>query len=171
MKFAKTAIAAVVIASTLLTGCANTAEQYSADVYQVGQLNSRQETKTVNIISVLPAKVAVDNSANKQAAQTVGAILGIIAGAAIGYNTGSNAGLNGAMGAGAGGSVGAIAGSAVSDTKMVDGVSLTYKEDTKVYTSTQLGKQCQFSTGLAVVITTKANETRIQPNATCPESK
>ncbi|EOH1034921.1 hypothetical protein ACLMYS_003895 [Salmonella enterica] len=171
MKFVKTSIAAVVIASTLLTGCANVADQYGADVYQVGQLNSRQETKTVNIISVLPAKVAVDNSQNKQAAQTVGAILGIIAGAAIGYNTGANAGLNGAMGAGTGGAVGAIAGSAVSDTKMVDGVSLTYKDGTKVYTSTQLGKQCQFSSGLAVVITTKANETRIQPNATCPEAK
>ncbi|MDI4463003.1 hypothetical protein E7V43_23185, partial [Escherichia coli] len=38
-------------------------------------------------------------------------------------------------------------------------------------TSTQVGKACQFTTGLAVLISTKDNETRIQPNATCPEKK
>ncbi|MCS1291357.1 hypothetical protein NX018_00440, partial [Escherichia coli] len=52
---------------------------------------------------------------------------------------------------------------------LVEGVSLTYKEGTKVYTSTQVGKECQFTTGLAVVITTTYNETRIQPNTKCPE--
>ncbi|EJH5814301.1 hypothetical protein NEC94_001093 [Escherichia coli] len=50
-----------------------------------------------------------------------------------------------------------------------EGVSLTYKEGTKVYTSTQVGKECQFTTGLAVVITTTYNEMRIQPNTKCPE--
>ncbi|EQC4396567.1 hypothetical protein ACY46J_001453, partial [Escherichia albertii] len=45
------------------------------------------------------------------------------------------------------------------------------KDGKKVYTSTQVGKQCQFTTGLAVVISTAYNETRIQPNATCPEKK
>ncbi len=55
------------------------------------------------------------------------------------------------------------------DKTLVEGVSLTYKEGTKVYTSTQVGKECQFTTGLAVVITTTYNETRIQPNTKCPE--
>ncbi|HHC0259869.1 TPA: hypothetical protein ACOSAD_003397, partial [Salmonella enterica] len=50
-----------------------------------------------------------------------------------------------------------------------EAVSLTYKEGTKVYTSTQVGKTCQFTTGLAMVISTKDNETRIQPNTKCPE--
>ncbi|STI54025.1 putative lipoprotein [Escherichia coli] len=40
----------------------------------------------------------------------------------------------------------------VNDKTLVEGVSLTYKEGTKVYTSTQVGKECQFTTGLAVVI-------------------
>ena len=38
-----------------------------------------------------------------------------------------------------------------------------------MYTSTQVGKECQFTTGLAVVITTTYNETRIQPNTKCPK--
>lgn len=165
MKFAKTSIAAIVLASVALTGCANNADSYAADVYQVDQLNSRQETKTVNIISVLPAKVAVDNKANHDAAQAVGTILGAIAGAALGYQASDM----GAAAAGlAGATVGAVAGGVTKDKVMVDGVSLTYKEDDKVYTSTQVGKQCLFTTGTAVVITTKVNETRVQPNATCP---
>ncbi|MBY7436703.1 hypothetical protein K7A39_12500, partial [Escherichia coli] len=36
-------------------------------------------------------------------------------------------------------------------------------------TKPQVGKECQFTTGLAVVITTTYNETRIQPNTKCPE--
>ncbi|EGC0267537.1 hypothetical protein H8U31_001288 [Salmonella enterica] len=168
MKFVKTSIAAVLVASFALTGCANNADSYAADVYQVDQLNNKQETKTVNIISVLPAKVAVDNTANKQSAQMVGSILGAIAGAALGYQASD---LGAAAAGAAGGTIGAVAGSAVKDKVMVEGVSLTYKEDTKVYTSTQVGKQCMFTTGTAVVITTKTNETRIQPNATCPTEK
>ena len=50
-------------------------------------------------------------------------------------------------------------------------LSNNHKEGKKVYTSTQVGKQCQFTTGLAVVISTAYNETRIQPNAQCPEKK
>lgn len=73
------------------------------------------------------------------------------------------------QGAVGGGAVGAAAGSMVNDKTLVEGVSLTYKEGTKVYTSTQVGKECQFTTGLAVVITTTYNETRIQPNTKCPE--
>ena len=59
----------------------------------------------------------------------------------------------------------------VKDKVKVEGVSLTYKQGTKVYTSTQAGRKCQFKPGLAVVITTKANETRIQPNSECPAKK
>ena len=147
------------------------ADQYAADVYDAGQLNAKQETKTVNIISVLPAKVAVDNTANKQAAQTFGAILGAVVGGVAGHNVGSGSGLGTTAGAVGGGAVGAAAGTLVKDKSIVEGVSLTYKEGTKVFTSTQVGKPCQFTTGLAVVISTKNNETRIQPNTTCPVKK
>ncbi|HCP6299481.1 TPA: hypothetical protein OE585_004283 [Escherichia coli] len=164
-------IALLTASITALSGCQSNADQYVADVYDTGQLNAKQETKTVNIISVLPAKVAVDNTANKQAAQTFGAILGAVVGGVAGHNVGSGSGLCTTAGAVGGGAVGAAVGTLVKDKSIVEGVSLTYKEGTKVFTSTQVGKPCQFTTGLAVVISTKNNETRIQPNTTCPVKK
>nr|MBA2816291.1 membrane protein [Candidatus Pantoea persica] len=56
----------------------------------------------------------------------------------------------------------------MSDKTLVESVSLTYKEGTKIYTSTQVSRTCKFTSGLAVVISTKNNETRIQPNTACP---
>lgn len=169
--FKKCLLPLAIAASFLVAGCQSNADDHAADVYQTDQLNSKQETKTVNIISVLPAKVAVDNTANKRAAQTTGAVLGAVAGGIIGHNVGSGSSLNTTAGAATGGVAGAAAGSMVNDKTLVEGVSLTYKEGTKVYTSTQVGKQCQFTTGLAVVISTEYNETRIQPNAKCPEKR
>lgn len=142
----------------VLAGCANvSSEDLGADVYDTTQLNTKQETKTVTILSVLPAKVLVDNKENKQMAQAAGAILGGLTGAVLGYQHSNLA------------AAAAIAGSMVK--VKVEGVSLTYKQGTKVYTSTQAGRKCQFKPGLAVVITTKANETRIQPNSECPAKK
>lgn len=167
----KTACISSIVAFSLLSGCQSSADNFAADVYDTTQLNARQETKTVNVISVLPAKVAVDNTANKEAAQTFGAILGAVAGGVTGYNIKSGSALNTVAGGVVGGAAGAAAGSLVKDKILVEGVSLTYKEGTKVYTSTQVGRPCQFITGLAVIISTKDNETRIQPNSTCPASK
>lgn len=168
MLFKKSICAAIAVSSLMLAGCQSNADEYAADVYDTTQLNGKQETKTVNIISVLPAKVAVDNTANKQAAQAFGAVLGAVAGGVVGHNVGSGSSLGTAAGAVGGGGLGAAAGTLVKDKTLVEGVSLTYKEGTKVFTSTQVGKSCQFTTGLAVVISTKDNETRIQPNTTCP---
>lgn len=64
-----------------------------------------------------------------------------------------------------------MAGSMVKDKIIVEGVSLSYSEKGKIYTSTQAGKRCQFQKGTALLITTKTNETRIQPNAECPAEK
>jgi hypothetical protein len=58
----------------------------------------------------------------------------------------------------------------VSDKVMVDAVSLTYSENNKIYTSTQVGQACEFKPGVALVISTQANETRVQPNSVCKES-
>ena len=171
MNLNKTCLIATLLASFSLAGCQANADNYAADVYEPGQLNSKQETKTVDIISVLPAKVAVDNRENKQAAQTIGVILGALAGGVAGHNVGSGSGLATTAGAVGGGALGAAAGSLVKDKTLVEGISLTYREGTKVYTSTQVGKECQFTTGLAVVISTRNDETRIQPNTKCPDKK
>ncbi|MDR0217511.1 MAG: hypothetical protein LBI71_01285 [Enterobacteriaceae bacterium] len=164
-------VSAITASSIIISGCQANADSYAADVYDTGQLNAKQETKTINIISVLPAKVAVDNKSNKEAAQMFGAILGAVAGGIAGHNVGSGSGAGTAAGAAGGGALGAAAGSMVKDKVIVGGVSLTYKEDNKVFTSTQVGRTCQFAPGVAVVITTKTNETRIQPNAACPDKK
>ncbi|MBN6202252.1 hypothetical protein JZL84_25465, partial [Escherichia coli] len=41
------------LASFTLAGCQSNADDHAADVYQTDQLNTKQETKTVNIISAL----------------------------------------------------------------------------------------------------------------------
>lgn len=171
MKNYKSISVASALFVSILTGCQTTGDEYAADVFDTSQLNGKQETKTVNIISVMPAKVAVNNTGNKKTAQLAGTTLGAIAGGVIGYALGSGSDLATGGGAVGGGVVGAVSGSAVADKVMHEGVSLTYKDGVKVYTSVQLGKACQFTTGLAVVIATKVDETRIQPNAACPVKK
>lgn len=63
------------LASFTLAGCQSNADDHAADVYQTDQLNTKQETKTVNIISILPAKVAVDNSKINETQQAFGALI------------------------------------------------------------------------------------------------
>lgn len=82
---------------------------------------------------------------------------------------GSGSDLSTTAGAVGGRAVGTAAVSWVKDKTLVEAVSFTYKEGMKIYTSTQVGKTSQFTTGLAIVISTKDNETRIQPNTKCPE--
>ncbi len=62
MKFKKCLLPVAMLASFTLAGCQSNADDHAADVYQTDQLNTKQETKTVNIISILPAKVAVDGN-------------------------------------------------------------------------------------------------------------
>ncbi len=168
-------LSAIVISTSLLTlsGCMSTGEKHQANVFKANQVNSQQEVKVVNIIAILPAKVEVSNKENKQAAQTAGAIFGAILGAAVNNNQ-RNSTLGGNALAGAvGGAVGGATGSLVSDTTLVDGVSLTYKdvESGKVLNSAQVGLPCEYKTGEAIMISTSDKETRIQPNATCPKEK
>lgn len=83
MKFKKCLLPVAMLASFTLAGCQSNADDHAADVYQTDQLNTKQETKTVNIISILPAKVAVDNAQNKRNAQAFGALIGAVAGGVI----------------------------------------------------------------------------------------
>lgn len=162
----KKIIVSALMGSIVLSGCAANTDDLGADVYDSTKLNQKQDTKMVDIIAILPAKVAIDNSRNKENAQVAGAIVGGILGAIVGHQFGSSGGY---AGAGLGAVAGATAGSGAKEKTLVEGVSLTYKEDTKLLTSTQVGKKCQFKPGLALLITTRHNETRIQPNAECPK--
>jgi len=170
MPLQRSLVASTLLSILFLSGCQSDANNYQADVFTTSQLNTRQEAKTINIISVLPAKVVVDNTDNRNTAVTVGLIIGAVAGGVVGAALGSTS--DGAIAGGVlvGGAVGALTGTSVNDKKYVEGVSLTYKDDTRIYTSVQMGYACQFSPGLAMVISTKSNETRIQPNNVCANS-
>lgn len=163
--------AAALLASLALSGCQATGDSYAPNVYKAGEVNTRQEAKTVSILAVMPAKVEVDNRKQQQAAQIFGALLGAVAGAAAGHSLGDQSATNTALGATGGAAVGAAAGSLVQDKVLVDGVSITYTDGGKTFNSAQVGKMCEFLPGLAVVVSTSESETRIQPNATCPDTK
>ncbi|MGM8225253.1 hypothetical protein ACSV5M_01635 [Cellvibrio sp. ARAG 10.3] len=165
-------ILTLIFSLTVLVGCQATGEQHRANVYKAGQVNMKQAAKTVEILAVMPARIEVDNSEAQQKAQVAGGILGAVLGAAIGDNVQSSRyQTNETVVAGAlGGAVaGAATGSLVKDKVLVDGVSLVYVEDGETLSSAQVGKLCEFKPGVAVIISTGENETRVQPNATCPQ--
>ena len=145
--------------STLLTACGGDTAKYQSDVYDASQVNKRQELKIVNILTVTPAKIMVDNRKNQKTAQGIGAILGAILG---GTTTDSAEGF--ATGAIAGGWMAQV----VPDDVLVEGVSIVYQQDDgRVLTSAQIGKLCQFALGTGMMIISEAEETRIQSNHTC----
>ena len=80
---AKLALCAALTAA-LLAGCATDGSMYRSDVYTAGQVNQMQEVRTVEIIAVQSARVAVGNTEDSTDARNIGMILGAIAGAAIG---------------------------------------------------------------------------------------
>ena len=148
------------------SGCTNQADTLGADVYDVDSLNMQQDAKTVQIINISPAKVAVDSKQAKENTQMFG---GAVLGHKMGGDRHETAGAT--AGGVAGAAIGAGAGSLVDDKVIVEGVTLAYKQGTKIKTSTQAGRMCQFKEGTALMITTKNKETRIQPNAICPDTK
>lgn len=158
---------AVFSLAVVIAGCQATGEEYQADVFDASQVNLQQEAKTVKIITVSPTKIKVSNERNRKAAQMVGGLLGAVGGAAIGANHNRDTAVVGGV---AGGAAGALAGSMVNETSLVSGVLIGYSEDGKIYTSAQVGKVCEFAPGgISLMVKTVSNETRIQPNATCPE--
>ncbi|HIR21274.1 MAG TPA: glycine zipper 2TM domain-containing protein [Candidatus Aphodousia faecalis] len=160
----KIALAAAV-AALVLSGCANDGRYYRSDTYAATSVNQAQQVRTVEILSIGNAQVAVSNTDNRSDAKTIGTILGAIAGAAIGSHNNHDTASR-VLGGLAGGAVGNIAGGAVGGdrTSYVDGVQLTFRYNNKLYNSAQVGRVCEFKPGLAVMISTTPTETRIQPN-------
>lgn len=151
-----------------LASCQPPGADLQANVYSASQVNQQQAAEVVTILAVLPAKVEVDNSQARAGAQLLGGVLGAVGGAMIGNNI-AGAGQDTLGGGIVGGATGALAGSLVPASTLVDGVSLTYVLDDKTYNSAQVGQMCQFVPGKAIVVSSTANETRVQPNAVCPE--
>lgn len=152
----------------LLAGCQQPGANLAANVYQANQVNQSQNAEVINILSLSPAKIEVSNSQNQKDAQVVGGVLGALAGGLVGGEVSGGTVGTGLGGAALGGIGGAAAGSLVPGKVLVDGVTIGYTQNGSLHTSTQVGKMCQFKMGQALVIITKANETRVQPNAVCP---
>ncbi len=163
----KIALLAVV---SILSGCAATGANLQSNVYRAGQVNTAQAARSIKIITVLPAQIEVDNSEQKKQAQVGGALLGALAGG-LGGGFGGLGGLGTTGTTIAGGAVGAAAGSMVSDKILVEGVSIAYSENGKMFTSAQVGRACEYRPGTTIIISTSPTETRIQPNANCPVEK
>lgn len=164
----KKTILALLMGSAVLAGCAPTGADLESNVYSGNQVNTKQEVSTVRIIGIMPAKVAINNDKQESLAQTAGTLLGAAVGSIIGYQSSDAGALAGGV---VGGTLGAVAGNAVDGKTLVEGVTLTYQtysQNPKTYSSTQVGRPCNYQIGIATMITTKYNETRIQPNANCP---
>lgn len=154
-----------------VTGCAATGENLQANSYSASQVNTAQETTAVQIVSVLPAKIEVDNAEAKMQNQIAGGMLGSITGGVIGRKTHAGTG----TGAVVGGVAGAGIATATSPGKvLVEGVTIQFSLKNsmkKILSSTQVGRACEFKAGPAIMITMSKNETRIQPNTDCPAPK
>ena len=146
----KLLLPAMLASAALATGCASDGSLYRSDVYTAPMVNQAQEVKTVEIIAVVPARVAVTNSDNRTDARNVGMLLGAIAGAVI-ANQGSHSTSNKIAGGLAGGAIGGLAGQAAGGGN-------------RMFNSAQVGQVCEFKTGTAIMVSPSPNETRIQPN-------
>ena len=68
---------AIVAATVVLAGCANDGRYYRSDTYQAGAVNQAQQVRTVEILSIGTAQVAVSNTDNRSDAKTIGTIIGL----------------------------------------------------------------------------------------------
>lgn len=144
---------------SIVTACAN--NQAQSNYYKASSANVQMESEIVEILLISKAMVEVDNSENQKKATQLGAIGGALLGIAAVKNDRTSGGV-------AGGLVGGVAGNAVGGTKVVDGVSITYKIGVKTFTAVQAGLACQFVTGNALLVKGEDTNARIQPNSECP---
>lgn len=180
MKNKMTATAVAMAASVaFLSGCVATGDQYRSDVYTAGQVNQAQEVQTVHIISVMPARVAVSNAQGESTSQMVGMVLGSLVGVALvagGHGHGSHVPPGAALYGGiAGGAIGSAIGESASggSQTLVNGVQITFRQGDRIFNSAQVGRTCEYKPGLAVMVSPRPNETRIQPNNEygCPKEE
>lgn len=161
----KIATLCALCSACLIAGCANDGTAYRSDVYSTSMVNQAQEVKTVQIIAVMPARIAVNNRAERSETSTMGMILGALAGAAVGASVSDSpdAVIAGTVG---GAALGNLAGKGVGGgtQNFVDGVQITFRYDDKIFNSAQVGRLCEFKTGTAIMVSPAPNETRIQPN-------
>lgn len=162
------------LSALALAGCATDGTRYRSDTYYASAVNQAQQVRTVEILAIGSAKIAINANASRSDSGNWGAVIGAIAGAAIGNQSHDHRLTNRVLGGLAGAAVGHMAGESFAggsdSVDYVDGVQLTFRYKDKLYNSAQVGQPCEYKTGLAVMISTSPTETRIQPNnpGACP---
>lgn len=154
------------ITALALAGCANDGTYYRSDTYYAQGVNQAQEVRTVEILAIGVARVAVPNDESRDNAAKIGTVLGAIAGTALGSHNNHSTSSR-VLGGLAGAAVGNIAGNAVAGSKSttyVDGVQITFRYNNKLFNSAQVGQPCEYKLGPAIMVSTSPTETRIQPN-------
>lgn len=141
--------------------------RYRADVYGAYEINRQQEVRVVEILSIGPAQIAVDNTESRARAQGVGALLGAVTGAVIGnhgrHTTNSRVG-GGLIGGLVGGIAGTVAGG-IDSTAYENGVQIVFRTPSgRIFQSAQVGSVCEYRLGPAPLVSTYEGETRVQPN-------
>lgn len=162
------------IALTLgLTGCAADGQQYRANAFAAEETGFEDGARVVEIVTVTPAKIYVNNQQQKQAVNAIGSVLGAVAGGIVGYSAGGHRSVMGAVAGVAGGAaLGGAAGAMVKDKVAVDGVVISYRNDgaEKLNVVKHVGRVCEYRIGNSLAVGEGKN-TKIQPNAECPAEK
>ena len=165
----KLVTAFAMVSCLAMSACAVPGEESRPDVYDQSQVNQTQNQRVVDIVSISPARINVQNEQNHETGQLIGGLLGAAAGVGGGLAGGSGlaAGLAGAAGTAGGAWIG---GHVVRDHAIVSGVTVTYNDPRAVgfHSSTQVGKPCEYKIGPSLLVLTSTNETRVQPNSVCP---
>ncbi len=157
MKFFKTTLVSISLASIVLSGCASSLTGDSYDRYEARQ---GQDVILGTIVSLRPVKIEGTKTGS---GAVVGGLAGGVAGSAIGHGRGS------ILGGIAGAAIGSLAGAAVEEgvTKS-DGVEITVRlDDTKKLRAyvQQVDKNVTFRNGQRVRVLVMSNGTsRVVPN-------
>jgi hypothetical protein len=151
----------------IMYGCSAAEKNLNSTADKNPQDATVQTSKSIQIISVLPAKIEADNYQAQFATAALSAATRGIGGRYGGVGT------LGTMGTTMeGGTIGNSTGLMAPDKITVDGVSITYSDNNQLITSLQTGKVCEFRPGPSTLDSTSDfTKIQIQPNTTCPEQK
>jgi len=151
---------------SLLSGCSTTSENMQSNSTVAGLGDTVQSPNPIKITAVTSIKLKADNAQAQFAAAQLAALTRGIGGRFGGVGSLGTAGTTID-----GGTLGNSTGLMIPDKVLVDGVSITYLANEKMFTTAQPGRACDFQPGSATLLSDGDNETRVQSNARCQTDK
>ncbi|MCD8340249.1 MAG: hypothetical protein LUC43_08670 [Burkholderiales bacterium] len=170
----RTLLTAALLSTLVLTGCQPYGGGYR-NSYGPSYVGQAQEVQQIDIVSVTPEAITVQNPNGGQTSKTIGTLIGAVAGAAIGgavdrhrdpWGHRHPGGLGIAAGAVVGGTAGYAAGSwAGNRNSQSEGASITFRTtEGYTYTTLQAARACMFRPGPASMMNSGQGTVTIQPN-------